>query len=189
MHAETQLQAACAVRKITRATVFSPTPEHRLAFAEKMSHKLSIDIRPAKSPEEALQDADVVITATDSRTPVFNGNSLQEGMHITSMANGDKNRKRQEIDEITIGRSDPLYITSKETVCVNESDIFRAVRDGVTSWERVYEIGDLLLGRAPGRTDGKQITLFKLQGIGIMDVAVGLRAYERLKGDPSVQRF
>jgi len=189
VHAETQLQAVCAVREISSANVFSPTPEHRLAFAEKMSHKLSIDIRPAKSPEEALEGADIVITATDSRTPVFNGNSLQEGMHITSMANGDKNRKRQEIDEITIGRSDPLYITSKETVCVNESDIFRAVRDGVTSWERVYEIGDLLLETAPGRTDGKQITLFKLQGIGIMDVAVGLRAYERLKGDPSVQRF
>ncbi len=189
VHAETQLQAVCAVRKTTSATVFSPTPEHRLAFAEKMSHRLNIDIRPAKNPEEALEGADIVITATDSCTPVFNGNSLQEGMHITSMANGDKTRRRQEIDETTIGRSDPLYITSKETVCVNESDIFRAVRDGVTSWERVYEIGDLLLERAPGRSNENQITLYKLQGIGIMDVAVGLRAYERLKGDPSVQRL
>lgn len=189
VHAETQLRAACAVRKITSATVFSPTPEHRLSFAEKMSRKLSIDVRPAKSPEEALEGTDIVITATDSRTPVFDGNSLREGMHIISISNGDKTRTRQEIDETTIRRSDPLFITSKETVCVNESDIFRAVRDGVTSWERVYEIGDLLLGRAPGRANEKQITLFKLQGIGIMDVAVALRAYERLKEDPSVQRF
>jgi len=188
-HAETQLQAVCAVRPITSAKVFSPTPEHRQSVAEKMSRELKIDVRPAKSPEEALEDADIVIAVTNSRTPVFDGNSLKEGAHVTSISNGDKTRTRQEIDETTIRRSDLLYITSKETVCVNESDIFRAVRDGVTSWERVYEIGDLLLEKAPARTSDKQITLYKLQGIGIMDVAVGLRAYERLKNDPSVQRF
>jgi len=130
-----------------------------------------------------------VITATNSRTPLFNGNSLHEGVHVTSISNGDRTRTRQEIDETTIRRANPLYITSKETVCVNESDIFRAVQSGVTSWERVYEIGDLLLEKSPGRKDNDQITLYKLQGIGIMDVAVGLRAYERLKNDPSVQRF
>ena len=47
----------------------------------------------------------------------------------------------------------------------------------------------MLLEKSPPRTSDKQITLYKLQGIGIMDVAVGLRAYERLKNDPSVQRF
>ena len=187
--ARSQLQAVCAVRTITDAKVFSPTPEHRQSVAEKMSRELKIDVRPAKSPEEALEDADVVIAVTNSRTPVFDGNSLRDGAHVTSISNGDKTRTRQEIDETTIRRSDLLYITSKETVCVNESDIFRAVRDGVTSWERVYEIGDLLLEKAPARTSDKQITLYKLQGIGIMDVAVGLRAYERLKNDPSVQRF
>jgi ornithine cyclodeaminase/alanine dehydrogenase-like protein (mu-crystallin family) len=188
-HAETQLQAVCAVRPITSANVFSPTAEHRAAFAEKMSRELKIDIRPAKSPEEAIEETDVVIAATNSRTPVLDGNALKEGAHVTSISNGDKTRTRQEIDETTIRRAEPLYITSKETVCVNESDIFRAVRDGVTSWDRVYEIGDLLLEKAPPRTSDKQITLYKLQGIGIMDVAVGLRAYERLKDDPSVQRF
>ena len=188
-HAETQLQAVCAVRPIASAKVFSPTPEHRLAFAEKMSRELKIDIRPANSPDEALEDADIVIAVTNSRTPVFDGNFLKEGMHITSISNGDKSRTRQEIDETTIRRAELLYITSKETVSVNESDIFRAVQSGVTSWERVYEIGDLLLGKSPGRTNEKQVTLYKLQGIGIMDVAVGFRAYERLKNDPSVQRF
>jgi ornithine cyclodeaminase len=102
-------------------------------------------------------------------------------MHITSIANGDKTRTRQEIDEITIQRADPIFVTSKETVCVNESDIFRAVRDRLISWDRVHEIASLLLGDVAGRTDDRQITLFKLQGTGIMDVAIGLKAYERLK--------
>ena len=140
-----------------------------------------------KGPEEALEESDIVIVATNSQRPVFNGSTLQEGMHVTSMANGDKARTRQEIDDTTIQRCDLLFITSKETVCVNESDIFRAVRNDVISWDRVREISDLLLGKVLGRTNEKQITLYKLQGIGIMDVAVGLRAYERLKGCSSVQ--
>jgi ornithine cyclodeaminase/alanine dehydrogenase-like protein (mu-crystallin family) len=182
LHAGTQLQAVCAVRAITSVKVFSPTTEHRLSFAEKMSRELKIEAHPAKSPEEAIEGAAIVITATNSKTPTFNGSCLQEGMHITSMANGDKTRTRQEIDNTTITRSNPIFITSKETVRVNESDIFRAVKDGVISLEKVHEIGDLLVGKVPGRINEKQITLFKLQGLGIMDVAVGLRTYERVKG-------
>jgi ornithine cyclodeaminase/alanine dehydrogenase-like protein (mu-crystallin family) len=130
-----------------------------------------------------------VITATDAKTPVFDGRHLREGTHITSIANGDKTRIRQEIDETTIRRADPIFITSKETVCVNESDIFRAVRDRIITWERVHEISGLLLGKTSGRADDRQITLFKLQGTGIMDVALGLRAYEKLKDGNLTQRL
>ena len=133
------------------------------------------------SPEEAIDGADVVITATASRTPVFDGRWLREGTHITSIANGDKARTRQELDETTLRRADLIFITSKPTVCVNESDVFRAVRDKVISWDQVHEIASLLLGKASGRKEDRQITLYKLQGTGIMDVAVGARAYERVK--------
>ncbi len=187
IHAETQLKAVCAVRSITHSKVFSPTPAHRVSFAEKISRELKIEVRPVQSPEEAIEEADIVIAATNSQKPVVNGSSLREGMHITSIANGDKTRTRQEIDEATIGRCDPLFITSKETVCANESDIFRAVKDSLIAWEQVSEIGDLLLGRQPGRESEKQITLYKLQGLGIMDVAVGFEAYKRLKGSSLVQ--
>ncbi len=187
IHAETQLKAVCAVRSITHSKVFSPTPAHRVSFAEKISRELKIEVRPVQSPEEAIEEADIVITATNSQKPVVNGRFLREGMHITSIANGDKTRTRQEIDEATIRRCDPLFITSKETVCANESDIFRAVEDSLISWEQVSEIGDLLLGRQPGRKSEKQITLYKLQGLGIMDVAVGFEAYKRLKGSSLVQ--
>lgn len=187
IHAETQLKAVCAVRSITHSKVFSPTPAHRVSFAEKISRELKIEVRPVQSSKEAIEEADIVIAATNSQKPVVNGSFLREGMHITSIANGDKTRTRQEIDEATIRRCDPLFITSKETVCANESDIFRAVKGSLISWEQVSEIGDLLLGRQPGRESEKQITLYKLQGLGIMDVAVGFEAYKRLKGSSLVQ--
>ena len=108
---------------------------------------------------------------------------------MTSIANGDKTRILQEIDEVTLRRAAPVFITSKTTVCANESDIFRAVKDGVISWEQVHEISHVLLGKVSGRTDERQITLFKLQGTGIMDVAVGLCAYEKIKNDNLAQRL
>lgn len=181
VHAETQLKAVCAVRALSLVKVYSPTESHRIAFAGKMRLELGIEVQAAATPEEAIHGADVVITATASRTPVFDGNWLREGTHVTSIANGDKTRTRQELDETTIRRADRIFITSKPTVCVNESDIFRAVRDKVISWDQVDEIASLLLGKVSGRKDDRQITLYKLQGIGIMDVAVGARAYERLK--------
>jgi alanine dehydrogenase len=187
IHAETQLKAVCAVRSITHAKVFSPTPAHRLSFAEKVRRELNIEVRPVESPDEAMEEADILITATNSQKPVVDKSSLRGGMHITSIANGDKTRTRQEIDEAVIGHCAPLFITSKETVCVNESDIFRAVRNRVISWEQVYEIADLLLGKRPGRQSEKQITLYKLQGLGIMDVAIGFEAYKRLRGTSLVQ--
>lgn len=189
IHAETQLKALAAVRKLTGVRVFSPSEENRRAFGEKLSRELELPVVPAASAEEAVEDADMIITATNSRTPVFDGSRLREGMHVTSIANGDKTRTRQEIDRATIAKADVIFVTSKETLSVNESDIFRAVRDRTISWERVYEISDLLLGKAAGRTDAKQRTLFKLQGTGIMDVAVGRRAFEKLQGDDRARRL
>src|SRR5262245_15152895 len=181
VHAETQLKAVAAVRELANVRVFSPTPEKRQRLAKKFEEELKIPVNAVASPEEAVENADIVIAATNSRTPVFDGNWLREGTHVTSIANGDKTRTRQEIDDTTIRRAERIFVTSRETLCVNESDIFCAVRDHVTSWERVHEISDLLLGKVDGRTDPRQITLFKLQGTGIMDVAIGTRALEKLK--------
>ena len=181
VHAEAQLKAVAAVRKLTAAWVFSPTPERRAAFAVRMAREVGIPVHATESADAAMADADILITATNSRTPVFDGDSLKQGMHITSIANGDKTRTRQELDDTVLRRAEPIFVTSKETVCVNESDIFRAVRDKVITWDKVHEISSLLLGTAAGRNDDRQITLFKLQGSGIMDVAIGFVAYERLK--------
>jgi ornithine cyclodeaminase/alanine dehydrogenase-like protein (mu-crystallin family) len=181
IHAQTQLAALAAVRSLTEVKVYSPSLAHRSAFAEKMTRELDVEVHCAADPQDAIEGADIVIAATNATQPVIDGQWLAPGTHITSIANGDKTRTRQEIDEATLRRADSIFVTSKETVCLNESDIFRAVRDRVISWERVHEISSLLLGQVPGRTDDQQITLFKLQGTGIMDVALGLSAYERLK--------
>lgn len=189
IHAQTQLGALAAVRNLTQVKVYSPNAANRTAFADKMSRTLGVDVLAAVNPRQAIEGADVVVTATSSTEPVFDGGWLAPGTHVTSIANGDKKRTRQEIDQTTLRRSDPIFVTSKETVCLNETDVFRAIRDKLISWDRVHEISSLLLGRVPGRTDEEQITLFKLQGTGIMDVAIGRRAYEKLKDGDLARRL
>jgi ornithine cyclodeaminase/alanine dehydrogenase-like protein (mu-crystallin family) len=189
VHAEAQLRALASVRKLNDVKVFSPTAAHRSAFAERMTRELGIPVHPAASAKEAIEGRQIIITATSSKQPVLEGNWLEPGVHITSIANGDKTRVRQELDERTLRRCDRIFLTSKETVCANESDIFRAVRDGIITWERIDEISSLLLGRVPGRTDPKEITLFKLQGTGLMDVALGLAAYDKIKDSGLAQKL
>ena len=188
-HPFTQLQAVCAVRPIDTVRVFSPTPAHRIRFAGRARTDLDLDATAADSAEAALEGSDIVITATNAQSPVFEGRSLRPGMHVTSIANGDKTRVREEIDRDAMTRAARVCITSKATVQANESDVFRAVRDGALTWDGVCELGDVILGNVPGRTAPEEITLFKLQGLGIMDLAVGLRAYEALKDSASVQRL
>ena len=188
-HAFTQLQAVCAVRPIETVHVFSPTPAHRVRFAGRVRAALDLEATATESADAALEGADIVIAATNAQSPVFEGRSLRPGMHVTSIANGDKTRVREEIDHDTIRRAARVCVTSKTTVQANESDLFRAVRDGVLNWEGVSELGDVILGNAPGRVVPDEITLFKLQGLGIMDLAVGLRAYEALRESSSVQRL
>ena len=100
VHAESQLKAVAAVRNLTasaglqlqRQSIVNPLPK-------SSARELGISVHARLSAEEALENADIVITATDSKTPVFDGSQLNAGTHITSIANGDKTRKRQEIDE------------------------------------------------------------------------------------------
>ena len=189
IHAQTQLSALAAVRTLTEVKVYSPTTANRLAFAEKMTREIGVEVSAVDDPQKTVEGADIVIVATNSNQPVIDGRWLAPGTHVTSIANGDKTRTRQEIDEASMRRADSIFLTSKETVCLNETDVFRAVRDKVISWDRVHEISSLLLGQVTGRTDESQITLFKLQGTGIMDVAIGLRAYERLKDGDIAHRL
>jgi ornithine cyclodeaminase/alanine dehydrogenase-like protein (mu-crystallin family) len=189
VHAEAQLAALAAVRRLRDVRVYSPTESHRAAFAAKMARQLGIPVRASANAEEAVTGAEVVITATSAKRPVIEGGWLAPGTHVTSIANGDKTRVRQELDDAVLRRPERIFVTSRETVFMNESDIFRAARDRIITWDRVHEISSLLLGRVPGRADEKEITLFKLQGTGIMDVAVGLAAYNKVKNGNLAQQL
>ena len=174
--AATQLEAVCAVRNINSARVFSRRPEPLAAFCTTMSRKLAIDVSPAPSPEEAVTDADVVITITNSRDPVVKGEWIAEGAHIN--AAGSNSLVRKELDNDAIRKSDLITVDSREQARLECGDLLLAAERGAVSWETVTDLGDVVSGKTPGRTSNTQITLFESQGLAIQDIATAIKLYE-----------
>jgi alanine dehydrogenase len=174
--ARTQLQAICAVRKITRAQVYSPNEEKRRRFADEMSELCRTEVLPVPRPEMAAEDKDIVITATTSREPVLNGHWLAEGTHINAV--GSNYLSQAEIDAVTVRRCDSIVVDSKDQARLEAGDFVQALEDGSIHWADVHELGQVITGRYTGRAHDADVTLFKSLGIGIEDVAVAAKVYE-----------
>lgn len=176
--AVTQVEAVCAVRPIERAVVFGRQAERRRAFCEEMTHRLGgLPVHPAERPEDAVRAADVLVTITSSREPVFDGSHLKAGTHVN--AAGSNSLLRREIDDETVRRSGVIVVDDREQARVECGDLFGPVQRGTLSWEAVRELGEVVAGRSPGRRDDSEITLFASQGLAVEDVAVGLHVYRR----------
>lgn len=188
--ARNHLVALCTIRKVREVKVFSRVAENRGKFAEVMNPLLNVSIRPVSSAEEAVRGVDIVLTATNSSVPVFDGNLLEPGVHVTSIVGsnvglvqgGFTKAKRREIDDTTLRRSDVLAIASiQQAIQDEQGDIFDPVQKGIIRWEQLIEIGAILAGKKEGRTRREQITLFKNNaGQGVADVALGALALKKV---------
>ena len=85
--ARSHLIAFCEVRPVKRARVFSPTRQHREAYAREMEALLGIEVAPVPSAEEAVKRADIVSCCTNSMLPVLSGGMVEPGVHITNVSN------------------------------------------------------------------------------------------------------
>jgi alanine dehydrogenase len=181
--AQAHLEALKAVFPLRQVRVYSPTRENRERFAAQMSERFELEVRAAETPAEALRGADLVQAATTAKEPVFDGRDLHAGQHVGCIVGSDKAHPRVELDDTTLSRSDVVVITSRESARLDEQpDIYGAVQRGVLSWERIYELGELLNGRAPGRSNERQITLFNNNiGMGIQFAALGSRLVARAR--------
>jgi ornithine cyclodeaminase/alanine dehydrogenase-like protein (mu-crystallin family) len=171
--AETQLEALCAVRPIKRAFVYSRDEERRQAFADRMSARLSIEVTPVDRPQEAAEDLPIVVTATTSREPVFDGSSLAEGTLVCAVGSNWLNKA--EIDSNVVRLADNIVCDSVEACRHEAGDFVDALERGVFEWSRAVDLCDVVSGRAVGRSRPESITLFKSVGLAIEDVALAAR--------------
>lgn len=181
--ARNHLVALARIRNIKEVRVYSRTAANCRKFAQEMGPLLNIDVRPVASAEAAVRGVDVILTATNSSVPVFDGNWLEPGVHVTTIVGsnvglvqgGFTRAKRREIDDTTLQRSDVIGIASVQQAIQDEQgDIFDPVQKGIIRWEQVIEIGEIVAGKKEGRTRPEQITLFKNNaGQGVADVALG----------------
>jgi ornithine cyclodeaminase/alanine dehydrogenase-like protein (mu-crystallin family) len=185
------LLALKCVRPIQTVKVFSRDPEHRRDFAEKFSNQLDLEITPVDNPREVMRDVDVVVVATNSNFPVFQGDWIEPGQHITGIIGSNVSlvkggwlkQRRREMDDTAMQRPDVIMVNMREAIVQDEQgDIFEPIEKGMLKWEQIHELGEVLHAERPGRTSDSQITLHKNNvGLGIADAGIAMRAYELAK--------
>lgn len=176
LQARTQLKAVCTVRNIQRVEVYSRREEHRKLFAEEMSQWCDTEVIPVHAPDVAAAEKDIVICATTSRVPLFDGRILDEGTHLNVV--GSNFLHKAEIDVTTVSRADVIVCDSIAQCRVEAGDFREPIAEGHTDWSLMHELSDVVQGKAVGRKTAESITLFKSVGLAIEDVAMGVQLYQ-----------
>ena len=162
VQARAQLQAVMAVRDITHVNLISRTQES----AQQLATEISEWNNPPKvnlisTPKEVVEDADIVICATTSGTPLFDGNDLTAGTHITAV--GTFVPEKREVDTTTIRRANRIVVDSREDCLEEAGDLI------IPNAEADAEIGEIVNGDKPGRESDNEITFFKSVGVAVQD--------------------
>jgi len=175
--AETQIEALAHVRTLAEVRVYCRDAERRRAFCADLCARMGLWVLPAESPEAALEGADIVTTITTSARPVFPGALLAPGVHVN--AAGSNSLLRRELDDDAIARCGLVAVDSREAVALEGGDLIGPLQKGLLYPEALVELGRIVAGRHPGRTDGGQITLFKSHGVAAEDLALAAVVYRR----------
>ncbi len=169
VQARTHLEAMLHVRPIKRVRVWSRTPEHARAFAERESKRHGLEVEPAGSARGAVKGADVICTVTASRQPILKGDWIAPGAHINAV--GSSVRTARELDAAAVRRA-RLYVDRRESALAEAGDFLLAKEEGAVGDDHIQgELGDVLLGKVPGRRSADEITLFKSLGLAVEDLA------------------
>ena len=177
VQARKQLEAICAVRPITQALVVDVQPEAANRFIEEMAAMLGITIEATTDVRDAVQAADIIVTATSAHEPIFDGNWVQPGTHINAI--GSHAPTMRELDTVIIQRA--KVIADQSVACLAEAgDLIIPIQEGTITDDHIYaDLGEIVAGDKPGRTSDDEITLFKSVGLAIQDVAAASLVYRK----------
>jgi ornithine cyclodeaminase len=177
----TQLEAACTARQIETAYIFDPSREKAEDYAREMAGYRSItkDLRVANSAREAVENADIICTATTSSTAVFADNAVKSGTHISAI--GAYTPEMQEAPVETLARA-RIVVDSYATVIEEAGDIVKAIQAGAIQESDIHaELGEIVLGKKPGRESDEQITFFKSVGNAVQDAVAAQLALKNAR--------
>lgn len=169
----TLVEAMDCVRPLELIRVFGLSREQVERFVRTRQPAVSARLVAAASADEAVAGADVVCTATTSSTPVFDGQRLKPGAHVSGI--GSYTLDMQEVDAATVRRA-RVFIDSRAPILAEAGDLVIPLRAGQTRAEDWTELGEVVAGLKPGRQSPDDITFFKSVGNAVQDVAAASQA-------------
>jgi ornithine cyclodeaminase/alanine dehydrogenase-like protein (mu-crystallin family) len=164
VQAQSHVEALRLVRRFEEIRVWSPTKVHANQFARRIG-------ATAMSTEEAVRDADVVVTATNSKTPVLEGSWLKRGCHVNAV--GACRPNWRELDDTAM--NNVVFVDSHEGALKESGDV-------ILSGAKIYaELGEALAGKVPSRAN--ETTIFKSLGMAVEDIAAAMLVYRSVAAD------
>ncbi|MCQ8835989.1 ornithine cyclodeaminase family protein [Streptomyces malaysiensis] len=179
--ARSHLLAINEIRPLRRVRVWNRSAVRTEAFLKWARTEVDADIQLTSTPAEALRGADLVCTTVDTKEPLVGAEDLAEGVHVNAV--GSSVPGKRELDSSAVA-SCSVFVDSREGALRESSEIARPIEEGLMRADRpLPEIGEVLLGKHPGRTSSAERTLYKSLGMAAQDVASGfavVRAARRL---------
>ena len=164
-------------KKLEKCKVYDLKKDSAQSFKKEIEKELGIDVEIMGSGEDLLSNTDIIVAATTSTTPIFAGDKVLEGTHISSI--GAHAPDARELDSTTIKRASLLIAGLKEACLAEAGDYIIPINEGIISKDAIISIGDIITGKKNSRTSDTEITVFKSVGISAQDVAVGKLVYDR----------
>lgn len=182
--AATQLEAMMVARELDEVRIFDLDEKRRQAFVNEMQEELkcyNTKIVEATSSDNAIENADIIVTVTPSTKPVFDGTKVKKGATVSCV--GAYQHHMQEMDPAILPRASKIYFDSQEAVLSEAGDILIPLEQGIiTKDDFTGDIGDVLLGKVVGRENDEEIIVYENVGIGVLDLmtarAIYLKAVE-----------
>ena len=162
VQARAQLQAIMTVRDIACVNLISNTKTSAQKLAAEISEWTDPpEVKRVSTPKEVVENADIVLCATTSATPLFDGNDLKLGTHITAI--GTFAPEKREVDTITVRRANRIVVDSREACLEEAGDLI------IPNAQIDAEIGEIINGDKHGRQTDDEITFFKSVGVAVQD--------------------
>ena len=179
--AATQLEAMLAARDIKEVRVFDLHYDRTKEFADRMQEELAsygAKIVAAKTSDEAVEGADLLITVTPSSKPVFDASKVKEGATISCV--GAYQPHMQEMDPAILTRASKIYFDSKEAVLSESGDILIPLEQGtITEEDFTGDLGNVIKGELAGRENEEEIIVFETVGVATQDLVAARTIYDK----------
>jgi len=165
------------LRSVRKVKIFSMDPAGSKALAKRCADSLEVEAQVVENVDACVRGSDVLVTATTSKTPVFKGSTVEEGIHVIAM--GSYRPETREVDSDFVSRAS-VFVDSREAVLEEAGDLLIPIKEGRVSKSAIKaEMSELVSGKKRGRASKSEVTFFKCVGLAFEDNAAGWLAYRR----------
>jgi len=171
------VEVMLAVRNIDEIILFNRSEQKAHDFADYIKNKFNKKVQVYTDANEAVSAADIIVTTTNSSTPVFSA-KLKPGVHVNAV--GSFRPTMQELPSHAVASAQKVVVESREAALEETGDLITPIHEGVFNASDIFaELGQIAAGELQGRSSNEEITVFKSVGLAVVDIVVAKYFYDK----------